>query len=43
MYSELEARSAKIFDLVFADAWPGKFSETDEVLDLIEVGGFYIN
>jgi len=30
------------FDLVFADAWPGKYSETDEILDLIEVGGFYI-
>ena len=30
------------FDLVFADAWPGKYSETDEVLDLIKVGGFYV-
>lgn len=30
------------FDLVFADAWPGKYSETDEILDLIKVGGFYI-
>mgnify|MGYP000270818091 CR=1 FL=1 len=30
------------FDLVFADAWPGKYSETDEILDLIEVGGFYV-
>ena len=30
------------FDLVFADAWPGKYSETDEILGLIEVGGFYI-
>ena len=30
------------FDLVFADAWPGKFSETDELLDLVEVGGFYV-
>jgi len=30
------------FDLVFADAWPGKYSETDEILELIKVGGFYI-
>ncbi|CAN0603412.1 unnamed protein product, partial [Ectocarpus sp. 12 AP-2014] len=30
------------FDLIFADAWPGKYSEIDKVLDLIKVGGFYI-
>lgn len=30
------------FDLIFADAWPGKYSEIDEVLDLVRVGGFYI-
>jgi predicted O-methyltransferase YrrM len=30
------------FDLVFADAWPGKYSETDIMLELIEVGGFYV-
>lgn len=30
------------FDLVFADAWPGKYSETAEILDLIQVGGFYV-
>ena len=30
------------FDLVFADAWPGKYSETDVILDLIKLGGFYI-
>lgn len=30
------------FDLVFADAWPGKYSETNEILNLINVGGFYI-
>ncbi|WP_324027744.1 class I SAM-dependent methyltransferase [Maribacter sp. BPC-D8] len=30
------------FDLIFADAWPGKYSEIDEVLDLLHVGGFYI-
>ena len=30
------------FDLVFADAWPGKYSEITEVLDLIKIGGFYV-
>ena len=30
------------FDLVFADAWPGKYSEIKEILDLIKVGGFYV-
>lgn len=30
------------FDLVFADAWPGKYSEIEEVLELINVGGFYV-
>ena len=30
------------FDLVFADAWPGKYSEIEEILALIKVGGFYV-
>lgn len=30
------------FDLIFADAWPGKYSEIEEILDLIKVGGFYV-
>lgn len=30
------------FDLVFADAWPGKYSEIDEILDFIKIGGFYV-
>jgi predicted O-methyltransferase YrrM len=30
------------FDLVFADAWPGKYSETEEILSLIKLGGFYV-
>ena len=30
------------FDLVFADAWPGKYSELKEILDLVKVGGFYV-
>ena len=30
------------FDLIFADAWPGKYSEIELVLDLVKVGGFYV-
>jgi predicted O-methyltransferase YrrM len=35
-YSQLK------FDIVFADAWPGKFESLDEALDLIAVGGYYL-
>lgn len=30
------------FDLVFADAWPGKYSDADAALKLVKVGGFYV-
>lgn len=30
------------FDLIFADAWPGKYSYLDETLDLLPVGGIYL-
>ncbi|MFC5625257.1 O-methyltransferase [Algoriphagus winogradskyi] len=30
------------FDLIFADAWPGKFSDLDKVLELVKIGGIYI-
>ena len=30
------------FDLIFADAWPGKYSEIDETLALLKIGGFYV-
>jgi len=30
------------FDLIFADAWPGKYSEIDEVLALVKPTGFYV-
>ncbi len=30
------------FDLIFADAWPGKYSEIDEILNLVKVNGFYV-
>lgn len=34
--------TGKKFDLIFADAWPGKYSEIEIVLDLLQVGGFYV-
>lgn len=30
------------FDLIFADAWPGKYSELEETLELVKPGGFYV-
>ncbi|MEM8896058.1 MAG: SAM-dependent methyltransferase, partial [Bacteroidota bacterium] len=30
------------FDLIFADAWPGKYYDLDETLALIKLGGFYV-
>jgi predicted O-methyltransferase YrrM len=30
------------FDLIYADAWPGKFSHLDEALALLRPGGVYI-
>lgn len=30
------------YDLIFADAWPGKYSLLDETLNLLKAGGFYI-
>ncbi len=30
------------FDLIFADAWPGKYSELEETLQLLKVGGLYV-
>jgi len=34
--------SRQRFDFVFADTWPGKYLLLDEVLDMVEKGGFYI-
>ncbi|HLR76158.1 MAG TPA: class I SAM-dependent methyltransferase [Balneolaceae bacterium] len=30
------------YDLIFADAWPGKYSLLDETLGLLKIGGFYV-
>ena len=33
--------TANQFDLIYADAWPGKFSDLDLALALLRVGGIY--
>lgn len=30
------------FDLIFADAWPGKYATLNETLNLLKPGGFYV-
>jgi predicted O-methyltransferase YrrM len=35
----LEQSASSQFDLVYADAWPGKFSHLDHVLSLMRPGG----
>lgn len=34
--------SGSPFDLIFADAWPGKFIAREAALDLLAPGGFYV-
>lgn len=34
--------SKEEFDLIFADAWPGKYEGITEILGMVKVGGFYI-
>jgi predicted O-methyltransferase YrrM len=36
-----DARSER-FDLIYADAWPGKFSHLEEALALLRPGGIYV-
>lgn len=40
--SWIKTYDGRQFDLIFADAWPGKYSEIDEVLNLVKLGGFYV-
>jgi len=39
--AELAAEGAR-FDLVFADAWPGKYDHLERALELVGPGGFYV-
>jgi predicted O-methyltransferase YrrM len=41
-YEWLKGYSEKKFDLIFADAMPGKYDLFDETFALLNVGGFYI-
>lgn len=38
----LREQAARSFDLVFADAMPGKYEVTDDALALVKPGGFYV-
>jgi predicted O-methyltransferase YrrM len=38
----LRQQTVMSFDLVFADAWPGKYEARDLALALVKPGGFYI-
>lgn len=38
----IQQAQAESFDLIYADAIPGKFSHLDETLALLKPGGFYI-
>jgi len=38
----LRSARPRQFDLIYADAWPGKFSHLDEALALLSAGGMYV-
>lgn len=38
----IKNNQGRAFDLIFADAWPGKYSELNENLQLLKKGGFLI-
>ena len=38
----LRGQKSASFDLIFADAMPGKYEALDEALDLVKHGGFYV-
>lgn len=38
----IKTNQGRTFDLIFADAWPGKYSNLDENLQLLKKGGFLI-
>ena len=38
----LTSRSGEQFDLIFADAWPGKFDGLGKSISLLRTGGLYI-
>lgn len=36
------SRVNEAFDLIYADAWPGKYSDLDQALSLLKHGGIYL-
>ena len=38
----LKLAKGQRYDLIFADAWPGKYDHVAEALDLLQGGGLYI-
>ncbi len=38
----IRAQAPASFDLIFADAWPGKYEALDETLALLKRGGLYV-
>jgi len=38
----LSKEGLRPFDLIYADAWPGKFSHLDKALSLLRPGGVYV-
>jgi len=38
----IKANQNQRFDLIFADAWPGKYELLDETLNLLKSGGIYV-
>jgi len=38
----LRQEGLRPFDVIYADAWPGKFSHLDEALSLLRPGGVYV-
>jgi predicted O-methyltransferase YrrM len=38
----IRAQAPRSFDLIFADAWPGKYDGLDEALALLRGGGLYV-
>ena len=38
----LQQLAPRQFDLIYADAWPGKFSHLNEALSLLRPGGMYV-
>lgn len=38
----IKNNSDKKFDLIFADAWPGKYETLDETIAVLKIGGIYL-